>query len=150
VKGIKKERRTDMAISIFDNKFVKPQDADLPGVLDKSNLLWEDLKDFLEREYYPILEEWKFYGSSTGWGLLVKNVNKTILYLYPSRNYFTVLFVFGEKAVEAVAVSPLPKDLINKVQEAKRHTEGRSFYIDVRNQYDLEVIKQLIQIKIKN
>jgi hypothetical protein len=139
-----------MPTSIFDNKLVKPLDTDLPDVLGESKLLWDNLKSFLETKYPPILEEWKFYGSSSGWGLLIKNRSMTILYLYPCRNYFMVLLVFGEKAVEAATKSTLSKDLINKICESKRHTEGRSFFTDVKTHADLEVIKQLTEIKIKN
>jgi hypothetical protein len=139
-----------MAISIFNNKFVKPLEADIPAVLGESKPLWDDLKNFLEIQYHSILEEWKFYGSSSGWGLLLKNKSRTILYLYPCSNYFVVLFVFGEKAVDAVNKSALPIDLINKIKEAKRHTEGRSFFTDVKSPADLEIIKQLTEIKMKN
>ena len=137
-----------MAISIFDNKQNKPVEADLPAVLGENLKLWEDLNSFLDREYRPILEEWKYYGGSSGWGLLIKNVTKTILYMYPSQNYFTLLFVFGEKAVEAASKSNLSMELIKTIKEAKRHTEGRSFYLEVRTAADVEVIKQLIHIKI--
>lgn len=138
-----------MPVSIFDNKLVKPFEGDIPGVLGESKEFWDDLKDFLERQYHSILEEWKFYGSSSGWGLLLKNKIRTILYLYPCKNYFMVLFVFGEKAIDAVIKSNLSIELINRIKESKRHTEGRSFFVEVKTREDLEIIKQLTEIKMK-
>ena len=139
-----------MTVSKFDNKNNKPSEGEISEMLGQILPLWEGFKTFLEKKYPIISEEWKFYGRDSGWGLFVKNQSRTILYLYPGQGFFKVLFVFGEKAFEAAVQSDLPKEFIMKITQAKRRTEGRSFLTFVKTEADLDLVKRLTEIKMKN
>lgn len=139
-----------MALSVFDNKKVIPGDKDVANVLEHSGMVWDKLKKYVYEACGDVSEEWKHYSKASGWTLLLKHGKRTILYLYPSKAFFTVLFVYGEKAVERALNSKLPQDTVDRILEAKPYMEGRSFQVEVRSIEDLAVIKELIGIKLES
>jgi hypothetical protein len=82
--------------------------------------------------------------------LLLKYGKRTILYLFPSKGFFIVLFVFGKKATVAAEQSSLPQNILKTIKEAKPYVEGRSFRAEVKSAEDLANIIKLIKIKMKN
>lgn len=139
-----------MAVSIFDSKLRIPNEYDVTEALGYSKRFWDELREYFARTYTPTTEEWKSYGEKSGWTLILKYEGRTIQYLYPSKGYFLALFVFGEQTVTAAEKSDLPQYVVNKIRDARPYVEGRSFNIEVRVAGDLEVVKKLIDIKIKN
>ncbi len=63
-------------------------------------------------------------------------------------NYFTCVFVFGEKAVSIAEKSQLPENILTSILNAKPYREGRSFNVEIRTLQDFEILKKLIDIKI--
>jgi len=139
-----------MTLSIFDNKLKQPADNEIAIVLDKAKQLWDELKECLVKNYNNILEEWKYYGKTSGWTLSLKHQKRTILYLFPCEGFFIVLFVFGKKATVAAKQSSLPKNILNAIRRAKPYVEGRSFRVEVKSAEDLENVKKLAGIKMKH
>ena len=139
-----------MALSILENKLKKPTDSELSEVLGNAKAVWDCLKQNVAHMYPEIIEEWKHYGKASGWTLLLKLKKRTLLYLFPCKEYFIVQFVYGEKAVEKAMMSSLPKNIIDNIREAKPYTEGRSFRLEVKVMDDLEIIDELIEIKADN
>ena len=139
-----------MSLSIFDDKLKKPTDHELASALDKTSRLWVDLKEYLVENFENISEEWKYYGKSSGWTLLFKSKKRTILYLFPSEGFYIVLFVFGKKATIAAEQHQLPRNILEDIRKAKPYVEGRSFRVEVKKVKDLENVKRLVEIKMKN
>ena len=139
-----------MAVSIFDSKLRQPNDFDVSEALGKSRRYWDELREHVASTYAPTTEEWKSYGEKSGWTMNMKRGGHTLFYLYPSKGYFLVLFVFEQKTTDAAEKSGLPQNIINKIRDARPYAEGRSFNIEVRVASDLEIVKKLIEIKIKN
>lgn len=139
-----------MALSIFDSKTVIPTEQNITNVLEETKSLWDTVKAQVNEQCGMITETWKFYSKSSGWTSVVKYKKRTILYLYPCQGYFIVLFVFGERAVNAVKNSHLPSTIVDTILAARVYSEGRSFQVEVRTPRDLEIIQQLIQIKHDN
>ena len=139
-----------MSLSIFEDKLKKPEQKEITEVLGSTEHLWNNIIDYIVPNYTGALEEWKYYGKSSGWMLLIKHKKRTILYLIPHNGFFIVLFVFGEKAARDACESNLPHYIIEKIESAKPYVEGRSFQIEVRNEQDIEYIKMLIDIKMIN
>ncbi len=139
-----------MAVSIFDSKLRQPNDFDVTEALGKSRRFWDELREYVGASFSPITEEWKSYGEKSGWIMSMKYDGHTMFYLYPSKGYFLVLFVFDKNAVEVAEKSSLPPNIMNKIRDARPYAEGRSFNIEVRVTSDLEIVKKLIDIKVKN
>lgn len=139
-----------MALSIFEDKVKKPDNEDIREALGSSCRLWEEIKEYMASNSGTMTDEWKYYGKSSGWTLLLKQKKRTILYLFPGKDFFTTLFVFGEKAMEQAGKSNLPDYIIESIHSAKPYMEGRSFQVEVKNEQDLENVKVLIDIKLNN
>lgn len=137
-----------MSLSIFDDKNKKPESVDVIKALGNTGALWDSIKEFIIQNYSGSAEEWKFYGKSSGWTLLLKYKKRTVLYLFPGYTSFIVLFVFGEKAIQKAYESTLPHYILEKIEGAVPYLEGKSFQITVNNEQDIEYIKRLVDIKI--
>jgi len=139
-----------MASSIFDEKSVKPTEKNLSEALGASFKYWEEIKSAVEAEFGGLTEEWKYYGPKSGWILKSFHKKRNLFFLTPLEGYFRVAFVFGERAVAAIERSDLPKDLIGEVRNARKFAEGRGLRLEVKKPGDVENIKKLVTIKIKN
>lgn len=139
-----------MPLSIFADKQRKPEYKDVIEVLGGTAIFWDTIKNNISSQYPGSIEEWKYYSKSSGWTLLLKYKKRTILYLFPCDGYITVLFVFGERAVQKAYENDLPQYIIERIESAVPYMEGRSFQIDVKNESDIEHVKKLIDIKTEN
>lgn len=136
-----------MATSIFDNKAQIPDDSDLIKALGTTKDLWSYLESYIFENHKDIKKEWKFYSKKSGWTFVFKSKDKTLLYLIPCKDYFKVIFVFGEKAINRVCSSDLPQGVIEKIQSSTVYAEGTSFDIEIKSFQDIQYTMQLLQIK---
>jgi hypothetical protein len=139
-----------MALSVFLDKSKRPGEHDLSETLGETKQLWDQVKTYVKETVPDIIEDWKHYGKNSGWTMKLLKKKRNLFFSYPGEGHFTVVFVFGDKAVQAVENSPLPPDIIQTLKEAKKYAEGRGLRVTVKNQDDVEVVKKLITIKIAN
>lgn len=139
-----------MAASIFDLKLVEPNERMLSVELKQTKKYFDEICFFLKEEYGDVRHEWKFYNNKSGWILKLINKRRNVLFVVPCSGYFRAVFTLGGKAVAGVITSKLPVDIKNKLLTSKKHTEGRTIQLDVKNKKQSENILQLIQIKLKN
>jgi hypothetical protein len=137
-----------MPETAFLDKSKKPTDKALALALGDIADLWYDLIAFMHENHSPIVEEWKFMKS--GWTLVPKRKARTVCYLFPAQNYFTVAFTLGEKAVEVARQSKLPKKILDSIEEARPYAEGRGFYVKATKPADLKHLQALVTIKMEN
>lgn len=139
-----------MALSAFDDKSRSPTDAELAQVLGKAHALWEDLAHRIARRFAPMTSEWGFASKSTGWGLRLRQPQRTVLYMTPCTGYFLASFALGEKAVLAALASDLPAPIVEAIQSAKQYAEGRGVRIEVRKKPDVAAIERIAIAKMAN
>ena len=137
-----------MALSIFADKSKLPAEHEIAAALGECFPVWEALKNNLLKSYAPVTQAWRYYNSKSGWTLVLKHNRRTILYLLPGSGYFTVMFVFGEKAVEAAHRSDLPQEMLDRIDQAEPYVEGRTFQVQVRSGEDCENVMKLAAIKL--
>ena len=135
-----------MPASAFTDKAKKPTAKEVASVLGESAKLWSEFAEHIRETCAPISEEWKFYKS---WHFVLKRKARTVCYLFPEPNQFTVAFVFGEKAVGVARASKLPKKIIENIESARKHAEGRGFYVVCKKPSDLKHLQSLVQIKME-
>jgi hypothetical protein len=134
---------------LFD-KSTEPQQSDILQLLGKSSGLLIELDQFLKSEFGNINFDWKFYTKKSGWTRKALLKKRNLFFLTPKENYFSVTFVFGDKAVAEVEKSNLPEDVKTRLREARKYMEGRGLGIDVLEKDDLYVVKKLTVIKVGN
>lgn len=139
-----------MDSSIFMNKAVKPDNAELQKTLGIKYYLWMDIRDYVFEKYPKAVEEWNYPGVKYGWSFRIKDMKRAIVYLLPREQSFMVAMVFGEKATHKALESPISTSIKKEIEAAPAYAEGRGFRIDVANEQLLPDIKKLIDIKLMN
>lgn len=139
-----------MALSVFDDKSRPPTDADLARALKGSFVFWNDLKERIASRFKPLTFEWGFASKTTGWGLRLKQKERTILYMTPCAGYFLASFALGEKAVQAARGSNLPSSVIEVIDSAKKYAEGRAVRLKVRSATGVRNVERLADLKMSS
>ena len=91
--------------------------------------------------------EWKHYGAKSGWILKLLLKKRNLFFLTPGDGHFRVAFVFGEKAVEAIAEGGFAASLVGELQAARKYAEGRGLRIEVESDADVRTVVALAKIK---
>ncbi len=133
--------------SILTDKTPTPDDQILAGVLGASFKSWTEIKTSVAEHHGATKEEWKYYGAKSGWVLKLLLKKRNLFFLIPGRKQFTLGFVFGDRAVEAIEHSDLPAAMIREVRDARRYAEGRGLRIEVRNRAMVTRILKLARVR---
>lgn len=133
-----------MALSAFDDKSHQPRDAEVSAVLGLAAPLWRGVLGEL-RALHP---HWGFTSRSTGWGLRLKQGERTILYLTPCRGHFLASAALGGSAVDAAHAAGVPAALRAAVDAAPQHPEGRGVRLDVKDPAGVPLVVALAKLKL--
>jgi len=139
-----------MALSVFGDKALVPDDGMAATALGDSYKLWEMIKNHITTNYKNPNEEWKFYGKESGWTKNIKSGKRTLFMFVPMSGVFQVYFTLGEKAVIAVHNSDLPQEVKALIPDAKQCVCGFGFRFDVKTELDADAVIKLVAIKDKN
>lgn len=137
-----------MAVSAFDDKAHPPGSRALLETLGRAGTLWTQLRESLQADYGPLLEEWNFWGKSYGWSMRLKRKKRAIVYMTPCRSHFFASVVLGEKACAAARAEGSPAPVLKLIDEAPRYVEGRGIRVAVRSKRDVAIVKALAAIKV--
>jgi hypothetical protein len=148
--GLKKSVKVEVPPDPMHDGSREPDDALLRSMLGKTMDLWKDLRSRMAGTYPTIREEWKFYGRKYGWNMKMIHGKRNLFFFVPREGGFMVGFTFGEKATEEVMRSRLSERLKKELSESRKYAEGRGLRVDVRSAGDLGVVKELVEIKIRN
>lgn len=135
---------------LFLDKSNEPTELDLKEVLSDTYNLWTDIKLTISSQYGSTISEWKFYTKKTGWTLKTLLGKRNLFFFKPYNKYFTLTFVFGDKAVNAVEDSDVSENLKQTLREAKKYAEGRGISVEVKNKKNVKDVLKLLDIKINN
>ena len=139
-----------MALSVFLDKSAKPDEQGLAEALGDKKQWWDQLKAYVKEIIPDIIEDWKHYGKNIGWTMKLLKKKRNLFFSYPGDNVFTVVFVFGDKAVLAIENGDFPRDIVDTLKAVRKYAEGRGLSVAIENREDLETVKKLITIKLEN
>jgi hypothetical protein len=134
----------------FLGKTEEPTARDLAFALGSAKEAWDRLLADLAQEHGANVLEWKCYSPKTGWALRVTRKKRTIVWLAPCPDSFEVLFILGQKAVQAARQAKLPKRIVKVIDEAPKYPEGTGVRLQVKTAGCLEVLMKLAAIKVAN
>ncbi|MBN2613537.1 MAG: DUF3788 domain-containing protein [Bacteroidales bacterium] len=137
-----------MSSGIFAEKLIKPDERMLATVLGKAKTWFDSICLFIKNEYGGVTPEWKFYNQKSGWIFKLLNKKRNVVFITPCEKFFRVVFIFGDKAVDAVLKSELSQSIKNELATATKYAEGRRISIEVKSEADLAVVISLIRIKL--
>jgi hypothetical protein len=130
--------------NVFLDKAVQPTAAILAKSLGPRAKYLGELKHHVPG---PLTEQWKHYGKTIGWTLKLLKGKRNLCFIVAGKNCFTISFVFGDRAVEAVERSGLPAELVEQLVNARKYVEGRGVRIEVKSRRAMEHAKILLDIK---
>jgi hypothetical protein len=139
-----------MAISIFNDKTVTPNNHMVATALADTYTLWDEIQDHVKIKYPNVTEKWKHYGKAAGWCFKFLSKKRNLLFFIPLNGCFRIRIVLGEKAVTCIENSNLPDEIKKAIHTAIPYVEGRSIDIDINRREQLEAIKSLLKIKFEN
>lgn len=139
-----------MLENAFINRPTPPPDADLAAALGDAKAVWDDLLATLARDGITTGHEWKSYNAKWGWSLRVVKKKRTIVWLSPGRDGFTVLFILGDKAVAAARTAKLPRRVLAALAAAPKYPEGTGLRLVTKSARDLPALLRLATIKAAN
>ena len=142
---------TITAVNAFIGKAAAPTDTELASAIGKNaKTLWDRLVREIGDETGANVQEWESYSPKHGWSLRLKRAKRNIVYLIPFSGAFQVAFIFGEKAMQVARDEKLPARIVKIMEAAPKYVEGTGVRLDVERAEDVEVIKKLAMIKVKN
>jgi hypothetical protein len=139
-----------MAASTFSDNTSPPTHKDLLRTLGQSGSLLRDIENHLSEVIGKADFEWKYYGRKAGWTLAYLQAKRRLFHLIPGEGSFELVFVLGPRALEAARTSDLPAETKAAIEGAQTHAEGTSVRITIATVTDLEVVEQLLAIKMAN
>lgn len=132
----------------FVGKTETPADADLSKALGSAKPVWDRLIADLAAQYDVANWEWKCYSSKTGWSLRLKRGKRTIYGWRRVRAVSRVLFILGEKAIQAGRQTKLSLRVLRLIDEAERYPEGAGIRLHIKSGKDIPAVKQLTEMKL--
>ncbi len=133
---------------VFPDKARQPTSEDLRAVLGSAASLLGEIEEFLEAGGRRPRRAWKFYSKAAGWTVAVASNERTVFHLLPHEGAFTVVFTFGQRAVDAAREAALPAGIATLIEEAQVYAEGRSFRFAVGSRADVASVLELVRIKL--
>jgi hypothetical protein len=137
-----------VALSAFDDKSHPPQADDINQILGAAARFWQEIIAHVSETHAPITELWSFTSARYGWSLRLKRKDRVILYFTPQKGQFLTGIVLGEKAARAGHENGLPETVLNLIDSAPKYAEGRGIRMAVTQQEDVEVVKELVKLKM--
>jgi len=119
-----------MAVSVFYDKAVMPDDSMVADALAESFPLWSGLQGYIKENYPNAKGEWKHYGKSSGWVFKLLNKKRSLFFFIPKDGCFRLRFGISEKIVPCIESADLPDIIKEAVRVATPYTEGRSIDVD--------------------
>jgi ABC-type uncharacterized transport system YnjBCD substrate-binding protein len=138
-----------MRDNVFLEKEPAPDDARLEELLGRSSTHLRALHAYVEERCGTTTREWKFYGKSGGWQMKTLLKKRNLFFLVPHAGSFSLGFIFGDRAVDAIQKSELPESVKAALREARKYAEGRGHLLEVKKKADVAVATQLVNMKVQ-
>lgn len=124
-----------------------PAPAALAAALGDAGPAWHGLVAALAADFPGLKAEWKPTKLEFGKVCLLRQKDRTLLYLIPRRGDFEVSVVIGERAVALALAGDLPAAIKQLITGARRYAEGRGIRFPVTNPGQTAAIRQLVACK---
>jgi hypothetical protein len=138
-----------MSIGAFTDKEYQPTEDQVLKMIGPKRSTWEELVQFI-RKNYPSDEDFKFlYGKKYGWALRFRIRGQLLTSLYPTEGGFTVQINLGPAAIEQAQRMELGENVQEVIARAHPYPEGRWLFIPVRSADDIRDIQQLLALRVE-
>lgn len=130
----------------------EPSETDIIAFISNSDAIvaWKQLQNYLDT-HYDLLIETIYYGDKYGWLVRYRKSGRTIVSLFPEKNSFSVLIVYGKKEIDKFSAqeSEFLPAIVEIFRNTKKLHDGKWLWIRVTDSAYFEDLKKLIAIKRK-
>ncbi|MFX1562956.1 MAG: DUF3788 domain-containing protein [Promethearchaeota archaeon] len=134
------------------DKTQEPSETDIIKFISDTDAIatWKQLQKYM-KTHYDLLIETIYYGDKYGWLKRYRKSGRTILSLFPEKNSFSFLIVYGKKEIQKFSAqeSEFLPAIIEIFRNTKKLHDGKWLWIRVTDSSYLESLKKLIAIKRK-
>ncbi|MBN1999345.1 DUF3788 family protein [candidate division KSB1 bacterium] len=143
-------RRVNYPHSRMLNEQMAPDETDITNFINERAMVraWNNLRVFL-KEGYGSDGLVTYGGRKYGWALKYKHGQKTLVTLFPERDSFSVLLVFGKKELEKIDVqkADFSGQILHLIERTKQYHDGKWVWIRLKDQQFYTDICNLINLK---
>ena len=145
-------RKNNYPDSRLLNPEIIPGDENIIRFIGKEQTqnTWADLLNFIDNSF-NLDKKILFGGKKYGWAVQYKKSKKTIVTIFPERENFTVLLIFGKSELEIIYEKEaiFSDAVLKKINDTKQYHDGKWVWIDCIDETRIKDIKELIKIKRK-
>ena len=128
----------------------KPTETNITDHISNADAIsaWKQIQDYLET-HYDLLKETIYYGDKYGWLIRYRKSGRTIVSLFPEKNSFSFLIVYGKKEIKKFSTqeSEFLPAIIDVFQNTKKLHDGKWLWTRVTDSTYFEDLKKLIAVK---
>lgn len=88
-----------MFAEVFTDCRQLPSEKELHRALDSSFGAWKKLVGIIKRRFPEARQQWRYYNTTRGWVMIIRNHSHTLLYLAPGRGSFSITILLSEDVV---------------------------------------------------
>ena len=130
------------------NKEEKPSTTEIIKTIGKRSYLWIEIHKYIEGNY-DFTSELVFWTKTYGWTIRYKKDDRTICYLFPEKEAFSILIVLGKKQAEGVNLIKLNTKVRSVFQNTEQLHDGRWLWVRALTKSDVKSIEVLLNAKQK-
>lgn len=132
---------------LFDKSII-PTEESISLFLKEKYLIWNKIYDYI-LSIGKIQVETKYFTKNYGWSMRFFKGSKTICYLFPENNAFSILIVFGQKEIDLIEKSKdeINTNIFSTIQNTEHFHDGRWVWLHFIGKADIKSLEKLIDIK---
>jgi hypothetical protein len=88
-----------MFAEVFTDCRQLPSEKELHRALDCAFGPWKKLVGIIKRRFPEARQQWRYYNTTRGWVMIIRNHSHTLLYLAPGRGSFSITILLSEDVV---------------------------------------------------
>jgi len=140
---------TEKEILALSDKKIIPTDEYIFSIIGEKKILWQAIMQYLADNHKEASGTWNYYNDGKQWLFKMVRKKKTIFWATILENTFKITFYFGDKAEPLIVNSDLPQNIKDSFLTGKRYGKIRAISLKMNDLSDVEIVKKVIQIKIK-
>lgn len=137
-----------MPVGCFLDKNAQPSEGEMGAAMGAAYPLWQALVQFISSSY-GMSTDLSYGGKNYGWNLWYRKSGKSLVSLYPQNGHLIAQVVLGKAQVEQALELSLGEHVGRMLRETPQLHDGKWLFIPVRNETDMEDVKQLLLVKKK-